>query len=596
MAKFEERNTSSSGSDSAGTSASTADAVASSSPTEADKLKLQNQQEQYHQLQRDLADAISRLASLDDIRILLACGARANGPVTQGLHPIHYAVYQNFVPAVRLLLLRGSDINAMDDNGYTPVHLCSERGYKELLEFLISQGAKVCFTDIRRQTSNLTTHMADEPLSLAIKRGHRECVELLLKNGADPNARYFMGAEINLVSILEIRCIELLLKYGAHPDSRDRTGLTPLMKAARHPQGYATCKLLIEYGADVNDIAGERHDYRTVLHHSIFSGNLDMIRLILSSGARYPRLEFDKPSPLDIAIISGRHDIVKLLIEFEADVNAGSNTTIGQPLHTALTQRIENKREIVKILLDSGANPNSVITSNRSTGPALHDYLNAVRQCGGGGGGSGAGASGGAGGGSTGGDRSRAAGGSFQSPYAPFSCNPNGPDLDIVRMLMMYGARVILKTQTQNQLGLVRTLERVQDDMSLDLLNLLIDAAEEIDWFMMSKVIYSCLRNANRWRTNELFDPSVSATMTPVHLAELLADKSAHYYGVSEDLVKLLNGGKNSSAVLSLKQITRITIRRHLIDQTNVHGRILIEQIMSLAIPSILKQYLLYQL
>lgn len=66
------------------------------------KQKLQKQQEQYHQLQRDLADAISRLASLDDIRILLACGARVDGAVTQGLHPIHYAAYQNFVPAVRV--------------------------------------------------------------------------------------------------------------------------------------------------------------------------------------------------------------------------------------------------------------------------------------------------------------------------------------------------------------------------------------------------------------------------------------------------------------------------------------------------------------
>lgn len=90
---------------------------------ERDKQKLQNQQEQYQQLQRDLADAISRLASLDDIRILLACGAKADKPVTQGLHPIHYAAYQNFVPAVRLLILRGCDVNAMDDNGYTAVHL-----------------------------------------------------------------------------------------------------------------------------------------------------------------------------------------------------------------------------------------------------------------------------------------------------------------------------------------------------------------------------------------------------------------------------------------------------------------------------------------
>jgi len=35
-------------------------------------------------LQRELADSIIRCAPLDDIRILLACGAKVNEPVTQG--------------------------------------------------------------------------------------------------------------------------------------------------------------------------------------------------------------------------------------------------------------------------------------------------------------------------------------------------------------------------------------------------------------------------------------------------------------------------------------------------------------------------------
>lgn len=386
-----------------------------------------------------------------------------------------------------------------------------------------------------------------------------------------------MGSEINLVNILELRSIELLLKYGANPDSRDRSGLTPLMKAARHPQGYATVKLLIEYNADVNDIAGERHDYRTVLHHSIFSGNLDLIRLLLASGARYPKLEFDKPSPIDIAIISGRHDIVKLLIEFDADLNAGFNTTIGQPLHTALTQRIERKLEIVRLLLEHGANPNSPTTSNRNTGPPLHDYLNAVRNCA-----------------SSAGHTRRSSAASGPAP----SCSSTSQkefDLEMIRLLIMYGARVVLKTACQNKLGLIRTLERVQEELSLDMLCLLIDAAEEIDWSMLSKVIYSCLRQTNRAQANELFDPSVSADMTWERLTALLADSSAHHYGVPDELVRLINRGRGSSEVLTLKQIARIKIRRHLFDELNLRGRALINRIGALPVPKILIEYLLYQ-
>lgn len=386
-----------------------------------------------------------------------------------------------------------------------------------------------------------------------------------------------MGSEINLISILKVSSIKLLLEYGANPDSRDRSGLTPLMKAARHPQGYATVKLLIDYGADVNDIAGDRHDYRTVLHHSVFSGNVDLIRLILTSGARYPRLNFDKPSPMDIAIISGRLDIAKLLIEFDADVNSGSNTTIGQPLHTALTQKIENKKEIVKLLLDFGANPNSRCTSNRNTGPPLHDYLHSIRQCG-----------------VT----------LQQASQAPLDNSVNrqqalaiynGPDLEMVRLLLMYGARVVLKTPTQNPLGLVRTLERIQEDLKLDLLNLLIDAAEEIDWYMMSKVVYSCLRHTNRIETNELFDPSVSADMTPEKLDVLLRDKSAHHYGLCDGIIKLLNGGKSSSAVLTLKQISRIQLRKHLSQVLELNGQLLIKRIGRLPLPIVLIKYMLFQ-
>lgn len=50
-------------------------------------------------------------------------------------------------------------------------------------------------------------------------------------------SRYFLGSEMNLISPLAISYLELLLRYGGDPNSKDRSGLTPLMKACRHPQG-----------------------------------------------------------------------------------------------------------------------------------------------------------------------------------------------------------------------------------------------------------------------------------------------------------------------------------------------------------------------
>lgn len=184
------------------------------------------------------------------------------------------------------------------------------------------------------------TTIADEPLRLAIKNGHKDCAELLLKCGADPNARYFLGSELNLVSPLNITFLEMLLRHGADPDNRDRAGLTPLMKACRHPQGYAAAKMLISYGADVNAMTTERHDYRTVLHYAVLSGNVGIVNMLLSYGAnvRFPA-EFQKPTPIDFAILRSNVEMVKLLLDAGADVNAGS-PIIGLPLHIALSEKV----------------------------------------------------------------------------------------------------------------------------------------------------------------------------------------------------------------------------------------------------------------
>lgn len=77
--------------------------------------------------------------------------------------------------------------------------------------------------------------------------------------------------------------------------------------------------LLLKYGADVNAIADERLDYRTVLHYAVLSGNYEIICLMIKQGAKLnydEEYDLGKPSPLDLAILKGDPKIVEMLIGF----------------------------------------------------------------------------------------------------------------------------------------------------------------------------------------------------------------------------------------------------------------------------------------
>ncbi|OWA52632.1 putative Ankyrin-3 [Hypsibius exemplaris] len=375
--------------------------------------------------QRKLADMITRHAELDDVRITLASGARANEAVVQGLHPLHYAVYEKYVECVKLLLAKGADPNAADDIGYSPVHLAAERGYRDILEMLIDYGGQTTFREkvacTAEQPLPPPETTVDEPLRLAIKNGHFDCAELLLKRGANANAKYFLGSEINFVDpVTQPDFLDLLLRHGADPDSADRSGRTPIMFAARHPDAVQAVKILILHGADVNAQASSRQDYRSVLHYAVLGGNIDVVRLLIKEGARVSMPpDYAHPQPLDFAILKDDLKMVKLLIDSGANVNDVGSPLIGSALHVACCGGdLRNQLEIVETLLKGSADPNCATFNEEGQllAPPLGEYL-----------------------------------WNIERPHRP----------EIVNLILKYGGRVVMRTQNQDPQGILRSVVRI---------------------------------------------------------------------------------------------------------------------------------------
>lgn len=118
---------------------------------------------------------------------------------------------------------------------------------------------------------------------------------------------------------------------------------------------------LINEGVNINELFeldGFKHSRKkTALHVAIEIGDPEMIRLLLDNGAG-PGLystfdDRDEFTPLEYAVMNNRLEIIRLLVDKGADINAGSS--LYNPLLLAIG---DNKAEIARLLLELGANPN----------------------------------------------------------------------------------------------------------------------------------------------------------------------------------------------------------------------------------------------
>lgn len=207
-------------------------------------------------------------------------------------------------------------------------------------------------------------------LHRAVQRGDGASVARLASkdsvNVPDGDGRLPLGLA---VAANDPALVDLLLKAGADPDMPDASGNRPLHRAARQG-GTDVARRLLEAGADAN-ATGRAGD--TPLHLAVSGGHVALARLLLSRGAARDRANDAGWTPVMLAQRGGVQAIERLL-EVERSTSGANLTQLEEMQRSPAmagwsllaVAAWTGELDLLRSLLDEGADPNAVDGSGRS--------------------------------------------------------------------------------------------------------------------------------------------------------------------------------------------------------------------------------------
>ncbi|XP_065571534.1 putative ankyrin repeat protein RF_0381 [Artemia franciscana] len=295
---------------------------------------------------------------------------------------------------VDYLLTHGADVNVIEDNGGSPLHLAASEGCSQTVDYLLKYRAHVdCVytsekgstevvhqlldsdanVDAKGEDSNVPLHIAvfnkKKPLSnffygIAVRgnpRRYREVVEALLKYGFCVNPEDANNTELVHAAVENgyVNIVEDFFKYGANVNALlGRSGLTLLHNAVINKQ-EEVANLLISNEADIN---ARDENGKTPIFYATENADISLTKFLLANVK-------DSPEVLFKAVETECVEIVKVLLRYDADVNA-TDKYGRTALHRIALQdngfavvrkckSPEVKDAIAKLLLNRGAGVNT---------------------------------------------------------------------------------------------------------------------------------------------------------------------------------------------------------------------------------------------
>ena len=310
----------------------------------------------YFAAQRGFRNLVERLVIKDPQQVHLLGGRYGT--------PLHASVHGGHLEIAQFLFTHGPDINSRSARNSTPLHIASEVGHLKMVKWLLDHGADVNSQDARGHI----------PLHYSANGGHLDVCRILLEYGAVANAQGTTGSTPFLEAWKSgsTDIIWSLLNHNPDVnvrDSQDDWQYTPLQYAAR--QGLlGFVQKLLELGAEVNSCIGHKSSPLLLASQYAYT---DVMQLLLDHNADVYARDGDGDTALHCAALGGHPGNVHILLKLKLEVNSRNNKG-STPLHLASRCQAEGNTEVVRLLLDCGADVQLRNHRGQTASEVAHEY------------------------------------------------------------------------------------------------------------------------------------------------------------------------------------------------------------------------------